>query len=223
MNRINLLPDEYLARQRRARLMLRVVIAAVFTVIGGAAWGGVAWAQLGQLADRVAVSQSRLAQEQQRTHDIDRRAAERRTLQAMLAHRGQLESPVASAGVLTLLTHLLPESVALTKLTLDVPAPDMTFRGATPAKGAAAAAAPPAPQPTRVLLEGLALSDVELAQVVSALAGQKAFTNVKLLRSRQVPVGGAVRYGFEISLDIPPTVTERTASGSAAEEGQRGA
>jgi hypothetical protein len=119
----------------------------------------------------------------------------------MLTHRGQLESPVAPAGVLTLLTHLLPDSVALTRLSLDVPEPDMTDRGAKAAAGGTGAA--PAARLTHVVLEGLALSDVELTQVVSALAGQKAFTNVKLLRCRQVPLGEATRFGFEITLDVP--------------------
>lgn len=217
MNRINLLPDHFLARQRRGRLLVRVAIAAIFTVIAGGAWGAIARAQLARLSQQVTYSQSRLAQEQQRSGQIELRALEGRTLKAMLAHRGQLESPVASAGVLTLLTHLLPESVALTRLSLDVPAPDMTYRGAPPAKGPATP--PPSPQPTRVVLEGVALSDVELAQVVSALAGQKAFANVKLVRSRQVPLAGEARFGFEISLEVPPTVVDGAGTRAGGERG----
>ena len=218
MNRINLLPDHFIARQRRARMVVTLAIAGAFAVVAAVAWGAVVKSQLADLSEQLAQSRVKLADEQQRSRAIELRSAEARSLRAMLAHRSQLEPPVASAGVLTLLTHLLPDSVALTRLTLDVPAPDLTYR-APRADGAAAAVPPaPAPQPTRVLLEGLALSDVELTQVVSALAGQKAFTNVKLVRSRQVPLGGVARFGFEISLDIPATVTAR-----AGEKGQRGA
>ena len=218
MNRINLLPDHFIARQRRARMVVTLAIAGAFAVVAAVAWGAVVKSQLADLSEQLAQSRVKLADEQQRSRVIELRSAEARSLRAMLAHRSQLEPPVASAGVLTLLTHLLPDSVALTRLTLDVPAPDLTYR-APRADGAAAAVPPaPAPQPTRVLLEGLALSDVELTQVVSALAGQKAFTNVKLVRSRQVPLGGVARFGFEISLDIPATVTAR-----AGEKGQRGA
>ncbi len=217
MSRINLLPDHFIARQRRARMVVRIVIAATFMVIAGTAWGAIARSQLGELSEQFAQSRTKLAEEQQRSHAIERQAVEGRSLRAMLAHRSQLEPPVASAGVLTLLTHLLPDSVALTRLTLDVPAPDMVYRAQGPA-GTAPVAATPAPQSTRVLLEGMALSDVELTQVVSALAGQRAFANVKLVRSRQVPLGGAARFGFEISLEIPPTVTA-----PAAGKGQRGA
>ncbi|HEV2294627.1 MAG TPA: PilN domain-containing protein [Tepidisphaeraceae bacterium] len=222
MNRINLLPDHYMARQHRQRLFVRLAIAAGFTVLAGVAWGAVARVQLGRVSEQIALAQSRLAQEQQRGREIELRAAEGRTLKEMLVHRGQLESPVASAGVLALLTHLLPESIALTRLSLEVPAPDMTFRGTTPGRLAATLAAPPQPQPTRVVLEGLALSDVELAQVVSTLAGQTAFRNVKLVRSRQVPLAGEARFGFEISLEIPPTVAAH-AGARAGEKGQRGA
>ena len=227
MNRINLLPDHFIARRRRARLVTRLAVAGVFAAVGAGAWGVAALSQLGELSTRVAASQARLAQEQARSGDIETRAAEGRTLRGMLAHRGQLETPVASAGVLTLLTHLLPDSVALTRLSLEVPPADMTNRG-----GPAAAAAAPAAarQPTRVVLEGLALSDVELTQVVSALAGQRAFTNVKLVRSRQVPVGAVTRFGFEITLDVPAAVAAAAAPASASAagkaaggEGERGA
>ena len=217
MSRINLLPDHFIARQRRAHMMVRVVIAAAFMLMAATMWGAIARSQLGDLSEQFAQSRMKLAAEQQRSHAIERQAIEGRSLRAMLAHRSQLEPPVASAGVLTLLTHLLPDSVALTRLTLDVPTPDMVYRAQGPT-GTAPVAAAPAPQPTRVLLEGMALSDVELTQVVSALAGQKAFTNVKLVRSRQVPLGGVARFGFEISLEVPPTVTAR-----AAGKDQRGA
>ncbi len=218
MNRINLLPDHFIARQRRAQWVARVVIAAVFTVMAGTAWGAIARAQLRGADAQIASSRERLAQEQDRGREIASRAAEGNTLRAILAHRRQLESPVASAGVLTLLTHLLPDSVALTRLSLDAPAPDMTDRSI---KSAGAAQPPRVAQPTRVVLEGLALSDVELTQVVSALAGQQAFRNVKLVRSRQVPVGTMTRFGFEITLDVPAAVTAAAPTGTAAAGAQR--
>ena len=217
MSRINLLPDQFIARQRRVRTTLRFAIAAGCTLMVIVAWGAIARSQLGELSEQFAQSRAKLADEQQRTSVIERQAAEARSLRAMLAHRSQLEPPVESAGVLSLLTHLLPDSVALTRLTVDVPTPDMVFRSPAPGSTAPVAQAP-APQPTRVLLEGLALSDVELTQVVSALAAQKAFSNVKLVRSRQVPLGATARFGFEISLDVPAAMTA-----GAGEKGQRGA
>jgi hypothetical protein len=218
VSRINLLPDHFIVRQRRTRLATLVAVAAVFTVIAGSAWAAIARSQLGELSTRIASTQSRLAEEQQRSRAIEYRASESRSLHALLAHRSQLEPPVATAGVLTLLTHLLPDSVALTRLTLDVPAPDMTNRSAK----TAGAPAPPAPQPTHVVLEGLALSDVELTQVVSALAGQKAFTNVKLVRSRQVPLGTATRFGFEITLDVPAAAAATTTAAAGKQAGGKG-
>jgi hypothetical protein len=200
------------------RMVVTIAIAGAFAVVAALAWGAIVNSQLGHLSEQLAQSRVKLGEEQQRSRAIELRSAEGRSLRAMLAHRSQLEPPVASAGVLTLLTHLLPDSVALTRLTLDVPAPDLTYRAPRTDGSAAAVPSAPAPQPTRVVLEGLALSDVELTQVVSALAGQKAFSNVKLVRSRQVPLGGVARFGFEISLEVPATVTAR-----AGEKGQRGA
>ena len=216
MSRINLLPDHFIASQRRARTILKFVIAGACTIIVVTAWGAIAHEQLGELSQQFAQSRAKLADEQQRTRTIETKAAEARSLRAMLAHRSQLAPPVESAGVLSLLTHLLPDSVALTRLTVDVPTPDMVYR--SPAPGSTTPVAPgPAPQPTRVLLEGLALSDVELTQVVSALAAQKAFSNVKLVRSRQVPLGATARFGFEISLDVPAAMT--AAAGGKVQRG----
>lgn len=217
MNRINLLPDHFIARQRRARMVVTIAIAGAFAVVAALAWGAIVKSQLGDLSEQLAQSRVKLGEEQQRSRAIELRSAEGRSLRAMLAHRSQLEPPVASAGVLTLLTHLLPDSVALTRLTLDVPAPDLTYRAPRTDGSAAAVPSAPAPQPTRVVLEGLALSDVELTQVVSALAAQKAFSNVKLVRSRQVPLGATARFGFEISLDVPAAMT--AAAGGKVQRG----
>ena len=202
MSRINLLPDHFVARRRRAQVVVRAAAAGVLMVITAAAWGGIAHAQLSARSARIAAARLRLEQEQQRGRAIEARGAEYRTLRAMLAHRSQLESPVAPAGVLTLLTHLLPDSVALTRLSVEVPDPDMSDHSEKPATATAPAKAS---APTHVILEGLALSDVQLTQVVSALAAQKAFVNVKLVRSRQVPLGTVTRFGFEITLDVPAT------------------
>ena len=65
---------------------------------------------------------------------------------------------------------------------------------------------------TRVLLEGLATSDLDLARVVGTLSGQKAFANVKLGRSKPVTGGGVTRYAFELTIDVPPAASAQAAA-----------
>ena len=205
MTRINLLPDGVLARQGRRRATRAAIAAAVVALTVGWAWVAVARHQLNDLAARAAAAQARLNHERERAGRNDAVSAKAAALRGLLAQGDRLAQPVSLPGAMTLLTNLLPDSVALTRLTIEAPTVDVTERKSAN-KGA------PLSLVTRLSLEGLAINDLELAQVVSELGAQKAFANVKLLRSRPVAAAGVTRYGFEISIDVPPAT-------SAAEDG----
>jgi hypothetical protein len=200
VTRINLLPDGVLARQRRRQAARVAVVTAVLSLTVGSAWATVASRQLREIASKTAQAQARLAQERERAGRNDAVSAQAAALRGMLAQGDRLSQPVSLPGALTLLTQLLPDSVALTRLTVEAPTVDVVERKST-SKG------PPPSQVTRLSLEGLAINDLELAQVVSELGAQKAFANVKLLRSRPVASAGITRYAFEISIDVPPATS----------------
>lgn len=212
MNRINLLPDHVIARQRRRRGLRAAAVAAVLALAVGSVWTTVATRQLKDLAARTAAAQSRLNLERDRTGKIDAVATQAAQLRALLAQGERLNQPVTLPGAMTLLTHLLPQSVALTRLTIEAPAADVADRSKQPIRST------PAASVTRLSLEGLAVNDLELAQVVSELAAQKAFTNVKLVRSRPMASAGVTRYAFEISIDVPPAA--RAADDGVAQVGR---
>jgi hypothetical protein len=197
VKRINLLPDGVLARQRRRRAVRLAIVTAVASLAIGSAWATVASRQLKDLSARTAAAQARLSQARERAGRNDAVSAQAAALRGLLAQGDRLAQPVSLSGALTLLTHLLPDSVALTRLTIEAPSVDVSDRSKTAGKA-------PSSQVTRLGLEGLAISDLELAQVVSELGAQKAFANVKLLRSRPVASAGINRYAFEISIDVPP-------------------
>ena len=214
MNRINLLPDRVLARQRRGRVVRTAAAAAVCALTVGAAWGATAYRQVNDLSGQVAAAQVRLSQEQQRAAGLALMTTESNALRTLLAQGDQLADPVELSGVLTLLTHLLPDSVALNRVSVEVPPADVGSRVK------AAKVAPP-PRTTRLLLEGLATNDLELTRVVSALSGQKAFANVKLSRSKPVTGGGVTRYAFELTIDVPPA-TSAPGAGPTSGKGSHG-
>lgn len=196
MKRINLLPDGVIARQGRRRAARVAVATAVLSLTVGAAWGTVAWRQLKELSRKAAETQARLTQERERAGRNDAVSAQAAALRGMLAQGDRLGQPVSLPGAMTLLTNLLPDSVALTRLTIEAPTVDVAERKSTNKA--------PGSQVTRLSLEGLAINDLELAQVVSELGAQRAFANVKLVRSRPVASAGVTRYAFEISIDVPP-------------------
>jgi Tfp pilus assembly protein PilN len=200
VNRINLLPDRVLARQRRGRLLKAATAVAVCALTVGAAWGATVYRQVRDLSGQVAAAQVRLNQEQQRAAGLAQMTAESNALRTLLAQGEQLADPVELPGVLTLLTHLLPESVALSRVSIEVPPADVGSR-LKATRGA------PQPRTTHLLLEGLATSDLDLARAVGALSAQKAFTNVKLSRSKPVTSGGLTRYAFELTIDVPPAAS----------------
>jgi hypothetical protein len=205
VSRINLLPDSYVADARRRRATRSLIAGAVVVLIVCAMWGSFAYTQINALSRRMSAAQDRLAFEQDRARALEADRATGNQLRALLAHRAQLEAPIPAPGVLALLTQLLPESVAVTKLSMDLPPADLTDRGTPPGRNDAVAPPPPPgpPASTRVEMEGIALSDVELAKVVGTLASHKAFTNVKLVRSRQVTMNALTRFAFQITLEVP--------------------
>jgi Tfp pilus assembly protein PilN len=223
MSRVNLLPDSYIAHERRRRAMYGSAGALAVVVVVGVVWGAIAYNQIQSLGDRIETAQSRLAHEKDRSQALEANRATMESLRGMLAHRTQLAAPVPPPGVLALLTHLLPESVAVTRLSMDLPPADLTDR--SPKRGDVTVQPPANYVPTRVEMEGLALSDIELAKVVGSLASHKAFTNVKLVRSRQVTTAGLTRFAFQITLDVPPALPPTAAKPVArtAEKGSRGA
>jgi hypothetical protein len=200
VNRINLLPDGVVARQRRRRDVRAAAVAAAVSLVVAVTWTTVAVRQLKDVAARTVAAQARLNHERDRAGKLDAVAGQATALRTLLAHEGRLKQPVALHGALALLTNLLPESVALTRLTLEAPTAEVVERKQS-SKGP-----PPVPM-TRLALEGLAVNDLELAQVVSELAAQKPFANVKLVRSRPVTTAGVTRYAFEISVDVPPAAS----------------
>jgi hypothetical protein len=206
VTRINLLPDGVVARQGRRRATRIAIAAAAVALTVGSTWVTVARHQLNDLAAKTAAAQARLNQERERAGRDDAESAKAAALRGLLAQGDRLSQPVSLPGAMTLLTNLLPDSVALTRLTIEAPTVDVTER-----KSGNKAA--PTSLVTRLSLEGLAINDLELAQVVSELGAQKAFANVKLLRSRPVASAGVTRYAFEMSIDVPP------AAAAAAEDG----
>ena len=220
MSRIDLLPDSYVAHERRLRTARSLIAGIVVVVIVCTMWGTFAYAQVHALSRRMLAAQDRLAFEQDRSRALARDRATGYELRALLSHRAQLEAPIPPPGVLALLTQLLPESVAVTRLSMDLPPADLTDRGGPPVRSdiGLPAPAPYSPGTTRVEMDGIALSDVELAKVVGTLSSHKAFTNVKLVRSRQVTMSNLTRFAFQITLEVPPSAPPTAKPIAAAQE-----
>jgi hypothetical protein len=87
----------------------------------------------------------------------------------------------------------------LERLSLAAAPPDLLPQPARPVASVAGQADPAA---IRIELDGVALSDADVARLVNDLSHDKLFANIKLARSRYITVGGLPRFGFQVSLEV---------------------
>ena len=200
MTRVNLLPESFAARRRQSSRRVRAAVVAAFVVTASAALAAGAVVHLEGLSARIATAEAALAQAQSRRSDSDSRLKPVAAAAALLDQAAQLELPVPAAAVVALLTQNLPESLVLERMAMQAPAPPV---GSTaPADAASAGRHTAAREPVRVTIEGVAVSDVDAANLASGLSKQAVFADVKLVRSRQLTYGNLSRYGFEISFAV---------------------
>jgi hypothetical protein len=206
---IDLLPDSFTRARRQRRLRLMQGSAAAVAIVVATTWAGLAYRQLSSLSAQVRFRQAQVADGRHRIQAHTVAEGESKRLQALLARRAALELPVPATAVVSLIGHLLPESVTLTRVLMTTPPPVLEVTPPRPRTGMAAVKTP---EPLRLELEGVALSDQDVARLVGDLAAQGLFSNAKLAKSRQMTVGGLPRYGFVVSLELSPAARYEVAS-----------
>lgn len=215
MTRVNLLPDSYLAARRRVaqRRVWAAGAAAALLLCG--AWVTLAAVQLRGVSSEVRAAEQELAAERARLAEFDATRKEHAKLAALLQHAARLELPVPATAVVARLVRHLPDTLVLERLSLASPHPDGVMQPVRRSSNPSNAA--PQPQGVNIKLEmdGVALSDADVARLVSDLSHDKLFANVKLARSRYITVGGLPRFGFQVSLEVrlPPAPSEKDAGG----------
>jgi hypothetical protein len=212
---IDLLPDSFTRARRQRRLRLIQGSAAAAAIVVASAWAGLAYRQVSRLSAQVRTRQVQVADVRQRVQAQSVAEGESRRLRALLERRSALELPVPATAVVSLISQLLPESVTLTRVLMTAPPPVLDV---TPVRPRAGVAAPKAPDPMRLELEGVAVSDQDVARLVGDLAAQELFSNAKLAKSRQMTVGGLPRYGFVVSLELSSNARYEVASAASEEQ-----
>ena len=210
MDQINLIPDSFLrARRHRQQLHLYGAIVLIVLLAEGA-WGVLTYAHGRRVGSDIKNVQQAIAAERQREVQLTSAMKEYHRLRECAAARTETETPLSATAIVALLSQLVPDTVALTHLSIEM----------TPMRGASAEAerkkpdnkAQPAKTPAsrstpdlvaRLDLRGLATSDLEVARLVSTLSHHRLFSNVTLGASRASTVQKQTRFAFQITLDIP--------------------
>lgn len=208
MTRINLLPASYTTADAARVRHQRYVLWGVVLLAAAACWWQAATLQARRLSHLADQEEHRLQAARAQAAVLSGMDKRRREGQAVLAMQDDLQEPIHTTAIIAALSHALPPTVALTRLSVEMTPPRVPAVAAqAPASGAAGrpqtTAKPPERQPIRIELDGMAKTEHELARCVSALSSHRLFTNVKLAKSRQEIDGHADRFGFTITADIP--------------------
>lgn len=201
MRNVDFLPDAYRQARRHRRMRLQRM--------------GLGAACLGLLALWWAVDELRI---RSLRRQLECRMDQHRTVQAGLdqitklqveqaawldKHRlvQDLQPPISSVQTVFRVAQLLPQHVALRHM-------QMTCGTAAPAGGGAALAAKDQARPTspilpRVVLSGIALSEVDIAVLVGQLSSCREFANVRLDYCKAAEVESRPVQEFRVSFDMP--------------------
>src|SRR5437016_2566837 len=120
MIRINLLPESYIRTLAQKRLRIHLIMLGCAAAAIAVVWWQLAWRQVDRIDRRVAAAAQNLAFERASGAALARAEAQCKKLAAAKALGEQVEEPLHPTIVLALISKLLPEQVALTKLSLEM-------------------------------------------------------------------------------------------------------
>jgi len=190
MSTINFLPSSYFKQQhRRVRLLVEAaVVAAVAALLVAVHLMGES--SMLKLRDYAAQTKAEGTSIQRQFKELAALQAEHRELFGQLRVHRQVTLPVSFTHVLAAISHLAPESLAMTDLRLETAPPvpaTMTSVNESKSKKAktkATAEVARTTGPLKIELTGLSPDDGRVADFVGALAESPLFSDVKLLFSR---------------------------------------
>jgi Tfp pilus assembly protein PilN len=205
MSKINLLPDSCMAAEAAGQRHRRYVVWGVLALAVAAVWWQAATLQGRRLSQLVELESRRLHEEQAQAQVLASMEKRHRQSEAALALESELSEPIQTTAMVAALSRVLPPAIALTRLSVEMTPIRAAAEPAVPKSGPrrSALAKPAEEKPIRIELEGIAMTEGDVARCVSALTGHRLFTNVKLAKSRQVLDDGPPRFGFLITVDVP--------------------
>ncbi len=203
MNEINFLPLRLIQSQRRQSRMFRELLVVGGVLLCCVVWYGGQQGHNASLEHLVVAKQDELVAAQQRTVEVQRLTAQREDLQYQLQIQQRLTRPITHSTLLAVMTDLLPDSLAITELTLVAQTPVSQPRHQK-GQGAKTSrkASPPKPQLMHVQIEGVSPSDVDVANLVGGLSEHPIFSNVKMRYSRAVKLQHVQARQFRVEMDI---------------------
>ena len=225
MSTINFLPPSYFKQQhRRVRLLIEAAVIAVVAALLFVAHLLGETSML-KLRDYAAQTKAEGTSIQRQFKELAALQAEHRELFGQLRVHRQVTLPVNFTHVLAAISHLAPESLAMTDLRLETappvpaPLPSANESKSKKTKTKATTAVVKTIDPLKIELTGLSPDDGRIADFVGALAESPLFSDVKLLFSRSSEQDGVVSRRFRVTMEVRLDRTYLDMASRDSEEG----
>lgn len=203
-DQINFLPEWYRARRRRRILLQRQLL--LVAVMGlGMAW---LWSSTRQQAEQLdqyhAALQTQLAATERQALEVGKLQRAKAQLHGQVRVHNRLARPVSFDYLTATINDLTPEAIALTQLDAEVVQLQRkhTVPGQVDETGRPMVRVE-SYQIVAIDLEGMAPSNVHVANYVGRLAACSLFRDVKMIYSRQGKGDDSESRQFRISMTVP--------------------
>lgn len=208
---VNFVPSWYLERrhrravaQRMSLLLVALVAVMVMLVVG-------TWRNGQELRRYHAALTEQIQASQHQESELNKLRCERQALSAQVALNRKLALPIGMSPIVATLAAMTPDSIMLTEVQAMIKTESRT-RVITPADQSPNGRAVTRAEPYKIVvieLDGVAPTDVEIANYVGRLAAANLFRNVKMLYSRVGQLDQAVTRQFKLTLEVPLDRTYR--------------
>ena len=219
MSNINFVPDDYVQsnESRRANLMCLVLFSVVMAGLGGS-FVMIKIRQRACSAEESLVN-AKMTRMQESIKKFEELQTKRKEMMRTALTTAELLEPVPRSVVLASLTNNLPAGVSLVKVKLlqkeltnrsaPASAAKSKYQAAQDQKASAEAEPKANAEPkaeTRMEIEGMAPSDVQVASYIERLGGSVLVTDVALVESIEKKVGDTPFRQFKLTAMLRPEV-----------------
>lgn len=207
MVNINFVPDDYVqnTESRKMNLIYIVLLLAVLVALGGS-FVTIKIRQRACLVKENLVNQ-RMAQTQETMKQLDELQAKRREMMKTALTTAELLEPVPRSILLAAMTNNLPAGVSLMDLNLMQKEPKNTVQSSVSKFQATQAGAKDAQErlsmeqllETHINIEGVATSDLQVAEFIKKLSISNLLDNVALVESKEFKVEDTTFRRFKLT------------------------
>ena len=212
MSNINFVPDDYVEQRESSRANIMCLV--LFAVIMGGIGATFTMIKMRQKAvsNEMTILNQKMQAAQQQIVQLDQITQKRKSMMKTALMTAELIEPVPKSVILACLTNNMPGSVSLVQL--DVKGEEITSTVAAPAgssqyaKASADAAAKDQPVvhkttiKTLIGLQGIAPSDIDVANYIATLTDSMLLVNIGLVESAEYEIEGVKFRKFKLTAEL---------------------